>query len=179
MISADQIREHMEVLAQDGAHVGTVDHMDGASRIKLTRKDSADGQHHSARARGRRPGSCRFGGWSATAGSGTRGWTLWAPSSPGANGSGGRTRKVETRAPATGPLNERKGPMFDVASIIADHHIVKPNGAGVGGVLPQFMFYLINDIARRVGGHDEAGNALFLRIGVGYGIDHGHARDFA
>lgn len=46
MISADQIREHMEVLAQDGAHVGTVDHMDGQSRIKLTRTDSADGQHH-------------------------------------------------------------------------------------------------------------------------------------
>ncbi len=46
MISADQIREHMEVLAQDGAHVGTVDHMDGPSRIKLTKKDSADGQHH-------------------------------------------------------------------------------------------------------------------------------------
>ncbi len=46
MMSADQIREHMEVLAQDGAHVGTVDHMDGASRIKLTKNDSADGQHH-------------------------------------------------------------------------------------------------------------------------------------
>lgn len=46
MISADEIREHMEVLAQDGAHVGTVDHMDGESRIKLTKKDSADGQHH-------------------------------------------------------------------------------------------------------------------------------------
>ena len=46
MIQATLIREHMEVLAQDGAHVGTVDHMDGASRIKLTKNDSADGQHH-------------------------------------------------------------------------------------------------------------------------------------
>jgi hypothetical protein len=46
MISADQIREHMEVRALDGAHVGTVDHMDGESRIKLTRTDSADGEHH-------------------------------------------------------------------------------------------------------------------------------------
>ncbi|KPF47439.1 DUF2171 domain-containing protein [Rhizobium sp. G187] len=46
MISADQIREHMEVRDADGAHVGTVDHMDGQSRIKLTRKDSQDGQHH-------------------------------------------------------------------------------------------------------------------------------------
>lgn len=46
MISADQIREHMEVRAADGAHVGTVDHMDGSSRIKLTKNDSTDGQHH-------------------------------------------------------------------------------------------------------------------------------------
>jgi hypothetical protein len=46
MISADQIREHMEVRGLDGAHIGTVDHMDGQSRIKLTRTDSMDGQHH-------------------------------------------------------------------------------------------------------------------------------------
>ena len=46
MISADQIREHMEVRSADGAHVGTVDHMDGSSRIKLTKNDSADGRHH-------------------------------------------------------------------------------------------------------------------------------------
>ncbi|THV24039.1 DUF2171 domain-containing protein [Peteryoungia ipomoeae] len=46
MISADQIREHMEVRSADGAHVGTVDHMDGSSRIKLTKNDSTDGQHH-------------------------------------------------------------------------------------------------------------------------------------
>ncbi|MBP1853236.1 DUF2171 domain-containing protein [Rhizobium halophytocola] len=46
MVSAEQIREHMEVRALDGAHVGTVDHMEGSSRIKLTRTDSPDGQHH-------------------------------------------------------------------------------------------------------------------------------------
>jgi hypothetical protein len=40
------IREHMEVLGSDGGHVGTVDHLDGDSRIKLTRDDSADGKHH-------------------------------------------------------------------------------------------------------------------------------------
>ncbi|MBY5810586.1 DUF2171 domain-containing protein, partial [Rhizobium leguminosarum] len=34
MISADQIREHMEVRAADGTHVGTVDHLDGTTRIK-------------------------------------------------------------------------------------------------------------------------------------------------
>ena len=46
MISADKITEHMEVIAADGIHVGTVDHMDGESRIKLTKSDSDDGKHH-------------------------------------------------------------------------------------------------------------------------------------
>ncbi len=46
MVTANQIREHMEVKAADGRHVGTVDHMEGDSRIKLTRNDSDDGQHH-------------------------------------------------------------------------------------------------------------------------------------
>jgi len=46
MISAEQVREHMEVIGADGAHVGTVDHMDGGSRVKLTKSDSEDGQHH-------------------------------------------------------------------------------------------------------------------------------------
>ena len=39
-----QIREHMEVIGADGAHVGTVDHLEG-DRIKLTRKDSGEGSH--------------------------------------------------------------------------------------------------------------------------------------
>lgn len=43
MISADQIRD---VKAADGSHVGTVDHKNGPSSIKLTKSDSADGEHH-------------------------------------------------------------------------------------------------------------------------------------
>ncbi len=42
-----QIREHMEVVGKDGAHVGTVDRIEG-DRIKLTKQDDPDGtgQHH-------------------------------------------------------------------------------------------------------------------------------------
>jgi hypothetical protein len=42
-----QIREHMDVVGQDGAHVGTVDRIEG-DRIKLTKQDDPDGtgQHH-------------------------------------------------------------------------------------------------------------------------------------
>lgn len=42
------IREHMEIIGKDGAHVGTVDRVEG-TRIKLTKKDSAaghQGHHH-------------------------------------------------------------------------------------------------------------------------------------
>ena len=42
---ADQIRTHMEVMGEDGQSVGRVDSGDG-ERIKLTRADSEDGQHH-------------------------------------------------------------------------------------------------------------------------------------
>ncbi len=45
MAQASDIREHMEVRDSVGVHVGTVDHVEG-DRIKLTRNDSADGQHH-------------------------------------------------------------------------------------------------------------------------------------
>ncbi|MFT8243853.1 DUF2171 domain-containing protein [Roseomonas sp. BN140053] len=45
MVDTTQIREHMEVVGADGGHLGTVDHLD-AGRIKLTRRDSTDGQHH-------------------------------------------------------------------------------------------------------------------------------------
>ncbi|CCE00716.1 DUF2171 domain-containing protein [Bradyrhizobium sp. STM 3809] len=38
------IREHMEIIGADGAHVGTVDRVEG-NRIKLTKKDSGEGQH--------------------------------------------------------------------------------------------------------------------------------------
>jgi hypothetical protein len=38
------IREHMEVIGADGAHVGTVDKVEG-DRIKLTKADSGQGGH--------------------------------------------------------------------------------------------------------------------------------------
>ena len=43
---AGLIAEHMDVIASDGSKVGTVDHMDDADRIKLTKTASPDGQHH-------------------------------------------------------------------------------------------------------------------------------------
>ena len=39
------IKEHQKILGADGTHVGTVDHLDG-ERIKMSRSDSVDGQHH-------------------------------------------------------------------------------------------------------------------------------------
>ena len=51
MVDVSQIKEHAEVVGEDGVHVGTVDHVDG-DRIKLTKNDSPqtqDGQgakHH-------------------------------------------------------------------------------------------------------------------------------------
>lgn len=46
MISASQIKEHMEILGSDGVHVGIVDHMEGG-RIKAAKKDPvAEGTHH-------------------------------------------------------------------------------------------------------------------------------------
>jgi hypothetical protein len=44
MADISLIREHMEVIGADGAHVGTVDRVDG-DRIKLTKKDSGEGAH--------------------------------------------------------------------------------------------------------------------------------------
>ena len=42
MTDLSQIREHMEVIGADGAHVGTVDKVEGG-RIKLTKADSGAG----------------------------------------------------------------------------------------------------------------------------------------
>jgi len=39
-----QLREHMEIVGADGAHVGTIDSIEG-DRIKLTRRDSGMGSH--------------------------------------------------------------------------------------------------------------------------------------
>ena len=47
MSGFEDIREHMEVIGADGAHLGTVDRVEG-DRIKLIRADSGIGheQHH-------------------------------------------------------------------------------------------------------------------------------------
>ncbi len=42
---AEQIREDMKVCGADGAEIGTVDRVEG-ERIKLTKADSPDGEHH-------------------------------------------------------------------------------------------------------------------------------------
>ncbi len=44
MADTSAIKEHMEVIAADGVHVGTVDHVTG-HRIKLTKADSGMGRH--------------------------------------------------------------------------------------------------------------------------------------
>lgn len=47
MAKTENIKEHMEVIAADGEHVGVVDHLEGSDKIKLTRKDpKAGGKHH-------------------------------------------------------------------------------------------------------------------------------------
>jgi len=46
MIAASEIRDHMDVRASDGARIGTVDHLAGENRIRLTKADSFDGHHH-------------------------------------------------------------------------------------------------------------------------------------
>jgi len=45
MFEKIRIKEHMEIADSAGQHVGTVDETEG-DFIKLTRTDSADGQHH-------------------------------------------------------------------------------------------------------------------------------------
>ena len=44
-MDASSIQKHMEVRGSDGSHVGTVDGIEG-DKIKLTRNDSPDGEHH-------------------------------------------------------------------------------------------------------------------------------------
>lgn len=40
-----EIKERMDVIASCGKKIGVVDHLEGET-IKLTKKDSSDGQHH-------------------------------------------------------------------------------------------------------------------------------------
>ncbi len=47
MIKTEDIKEHMEVIGSDGEHVGTVDHLEGTDKIKLTKSDEkSGGKHH-------------------------------------------------------------------------------------------------------------------------------------
>jgi hypothetical protein len=46
-MDSSKIKEYMEVVGSDGQHVGTVDHLEGADKIKLTKNDpAAHGHHH-------------------------------------------------------------------------------------------------------------------------------------
>ena len=46
MVNQSEIKDHAQVMASCGTHVGTVDHLDG-NRIKLARNDSeSGGKHH-------------------------------------------------------------------------------------------------------------------------------------
>ena len=46
MTNTPEIREHMEVIASCGKHVGEVDHVEG-NTIKMTKSDpAAGGKHH-------------------------------------------------------------------------------------------------------------------------------------
>ena len=44
MANTSGITEHMEIIGADGAHVGTVDRVEG-DRIKLSKADSGSGRH--------------------------------------------------------------------------------------------------------------------------------------
>jgi hypothetical protein len=45
MVTPDQIKEHMEVVGNDGLHVGVIDLVD-ADEIRLAKDDTPDGLHH-------------------------------------------------------------------------------------------------------------------------------------
>lgn len=44
-MNLSSIKEHMDIIGADGAHVGTVDRVEDG-RIKLTKDDSGAGHHH-------------------------------------------------------------------------------------------------------------------------------------
>lgn len=44
-VDPNSIQQHSKIFGADGTHVGTVDQLDG-ERIKLSKNDSVDGQHH-------------------------------------------------------------------------------------------------------------------------------------
>lgn len=47
MINKSEIKDHSQVVASCGTHVGVVDHLDDQDRIKLSKSDpEAGGKHH-------------------------------------------------------------------------------------------------------------------------------------
>jgi len=46
MVQAAQIRDHMQIVGSDGQQLGTVQQIDGSSRIKVAAKGAATGGEH-------------------------------------------------------------------------------------------------------------------------------------
>jgi len=46
MIQASQIKDHMQIVGSDGQQLGSVERVDGSSRIKFAAKGAADGRDH-------------------------------------------------------------------------------------------------------------------------------------
>ena len=46
MVRVDEIKENMEIVGNDGEHVGIVDGIDPDGEIKLNRNDTPDHLHH-------------------------------------------------------------------------------------------------------------------------------------
>jgi len=46
ILNTNDIKEHASVIASDGAQVGKVDHLEGQDKIKLTRSDDENNEHH-------------------------------------------------------------------------------------------------------------------------------------
>ena len=46
MIPASQIKDHMQIVGSDGQQLGSVERVDGSSRIKFAAKGVADGRDH-------------------------------------------------------------------------------------------------------------------------------------
>lgn len=44
--NTNYIKEHASVIASDGTQVGKVDHLEGQDKIKLTRSDDENNEHH-------------------------------------------------------------------------------------------------------------------------------------
>jgi hypothetical protein len=46
MVRTETIKEHMEIVGNDGEHIGIVDGIDPDGEIKLSRTDTPDRLHH-------------------------------------------------------------------------------------------------------------------------------------